>query len=274
MLTPNERLRVDAAGEGLYYTLHRDSLDDVMRDLRERRAGAVLVSVARCGGGEAERLATVVREFPRVPAIALLAAPDERAAQRALSLGRSGVRTLVDVREPGGWRELRAALAPSAAANDAARAAARLADDLAGVPADCLRFFDLLFAAPPRTGTVRELARLLGAGPSTLMSRFFRAGLPAPKQYLAHARLVRAARLFEDPGISVAGVANALDYSSPQSFGRHVRTLLSVTAVQFRRAYDGDGMLERFRNDLVVPYREILRTFSPLHPGPAWTRRK
>src|SRR5688572_11583046 len=32
MLTPVERLRVDAAGEGLYHALHRDSVEDVIRD--------------------------------------------------------------------------------------------------------------------------------------------------------------------------------------------------------------------------------------------------
>ena len=33
LLTPEERLRVDAAGEGCYRTLHRESVDDVIRDL-------------------------------------------------------------------------------------------------------------------------------------------------------------------------------------------------------------------------------------------------
>ena len=65
------------------------------------------------------------------------------------------------------------------------------------------------------------------------------------------ARLVRAARLFENPGFSVANVANHLDYSSPQSFGRHVRTIMHMTAVQFRERYDGEGMLQHFRQTLV-----------------------
>ena len=102
------------------------------------------------------------------------------------------------------------------------------------------------------------------------MSRFFRARLPAPKRYLAFARLVRAARLFENPGLSVAAVANALDYSSPQSFGRHVRTLLRLTAVQFRERYDGEGMLHRFRAELVAPYVAALRRFTPLAVPPGW----
>ena len=96
------------------------------------------------------------------------------------------------------------------------------------------------------------------------MSRFFRAGLPAPKRYLAVARLVRAARLFENPGFSVANIANHLDYSSPQSFGRHIRTVLGMTAVQFRQRYDGAGMLQHFREALVLPHVDGLRRLKPL----------
>ena len=79
-----------------------------------------------------------------------------------------------------------------------------------------ISIFEALFLAPPKLSTVRQLSVQLGVLPSTLMSRFFRSGLPAPKRYLAEARLVRAARLFENPGFSIANVANHLDYSSPQ----------------------------------------------------------
>jgi hypothetical protein len=99
---------------------------------------------------------------------------------------------------------------------------------------------------------------------------FFRAGAPAPKRYLAMARLVRAARLFENAGFSVANVANHLDYSSPQSFGRHVRTLLHMTAGDFRHRYDGAGMFERFRGELVLPHCAVLRTLRPLTAPPGW----
>jgi AraC-like DNA-binding protein len=112
--------------------------------------------------------------------------------------------------------------------------------------------------------TVRRLARNLGILPSTLMSRFFRARLPAPKRYLAMARLVRAANLFENRGFSVANVANHLEYSSPQSFGRHVRTMLGLTALEFRERYDGPGMFERFRQELVLPHLPALRSLTPL----------
>lgn len=261
---PAERIRVDAAGEGLYTTLHRDTVDDVIRDLKERRAAAVLVSVARCGVRDATQVAMLVREFPRVPTVALLTDLEANAPGAVLTLGRSGVQTLVDVRQPSGWRHLRDVLLADQSASINRLALAQVSMDLTGAHADCRQFFEILFSLPSGVGTVRLLARYLGVVPSTLMSRFFRAKLPAPKRYLAMTRLIRAAQLFENPGLSVANVANRLDYSSPQSFGRHVRGLIHLTAVEFRQKYDGEGMLQRFREDLIIPYLDRLRTFAPL----------
>jgi AraC-like DNA-binding protein len=264
ILTPAERVRVDAAGEGLYTALHRDSVDDVIRDLKERHAAAVLVSVTRCGLRDATQVATLVREFPRVPTVALLTELEANAPSAVLTLGRSGIQTLVDVRQPAGWRRLRDVLLADQSRDINRLALAQLSIDLAGAHPDCRRFFEILFELPAGVDTIRSLARHLGVVPSTFMSRFFRADLPAPKRYLAMARLVRAAQLFENPGLSIANVANRLDYSSPQSFGRHVRGLIQLTAVEFRQKYDGEGMLQRFRQDLIIPYLSQLRDFAPL----------
>ena len=264
ILMPAERIRVDAAGEGHYTTLHRDSIDDVIRDLKEKRATAVLVSVARCGVRDATQVAMLVREFPRVPTVALLTELEVNAPGAVLTLGRSGVQTLVDVRQPSGWRRLRDVLLTDRSSDVNRLALAQLSIDLAGAHPDCREYFEMLFSLPSGVGTVRSLARYLGVVPSTLMSRFFRAKLPAPKRYLAMTRLIQAAQLFENPGLSVANVANRLDYSSPQSFGRHVRGLIHLTAVEFRQKYDGEGMLQRFREDLILPYLPRLRTFAPL----------
>lgn len=264
ILAPAERARVDAAGEGLYRAYHRDSIDDVIRDVKECRASAVLVSVTRCGPRDASRVALLVREFPRVPTVALLTDLEANVPSAMLSLGRSGVQTLVDVRQPSGWRRLRDVLLADRSRDIGRLALAQLSTDLTGAHPDCWQFFEALFSLQSGLGTVRSLARHLGVIPSTLMSRFFRSKLPPPKRYLATARLVRAAQLFENPGLSVANVANHLDYSSPQSFGRHVRGLLRLTAVEFRQKYDGEGMLQRFREDLVLPYLTTLRNFAPL----------
>lgn len=261
---PSERTRVDAAGEGLYTALHRDNIDEVIRDVKEQRATAVLVSVTRCGPRDATRVAMLVREFPRVPTVALLTELESSAPSAVLTLGRSGVHTLVDVRQPEGWRMLRNVLLTERSRDVSRLALAQLSIDLAGGHPDCWRFFEVIFSLPAGVGTIRSLSRHLGVIPSTLMSRFFRAKLPAPKRYLATARLVRAAQLFENSGLSVANVANRLDYSSPQSFGRHIQGLIGLTAVEFRQTYDGEGMLQRFREDLILPYVSTLRAFTPL----------
>jgi AraC-like DNA-binding protein len=84
------------------------------------------------------------------------------------------------------------------------------------------------------------------------------------------ARLVRAARLFENSGFSIANVANHLDYSSPQSFGRHVRTLLHTTAGEFREQYDCASMFARFRMELILPHSDGLRILRPLTAPAGW----
>ncbi len=270
-LTPAERQRVDAAGEGCYQTLHRESLDELLVDLRTQHVSAVLVSVARYQQQDAPQMARLVREFPRVPAVALLTGAEPRTTQSLLALGQHGVRALVDVRDPRGWRELRHLVSAERGESIERLAIARISADLHGAPADCLRFLEQLFLSPPSLTTVRQLAREMGVLPSTFMSRFFRAKLPAPKRYLAMARLVRAARLFENPGLSISHVAYHLDYSSPQSFSRHVHALLQCTAVEFRRTFDGEGMLDRMRQDLVIPYRDALHAFEPFTVPPSWS---
>jgi AraC-like DNA-binding protein len=274
MLTPNERIRVDAAAQGLYSALHRESLDEILVDLRERRAGAVLLSVARYGAQSSARMAAMVREFPRVPAMALLTEMHYTTPQSTLALGHLGVRILIDARQPSGWQTLRDILVAERASDLQRTALGYLSADLRGAPTDCWRFFELLFSYSPRVHTVRQLSRELCILPSTLMSRFFRAHLPPPKRYLALARLIRAARLFENPGLSVASVANYLDYSSPQSFGRHVRTVMRMSPVAFRDKYDGGGMLQHFREELVLPYLNVLRTFRPAATYPSWIARQ
>jgi AraC-like DNA-binding protein len=178
----------------------------------------------------------------------------------------------VDVREANGWRALRQLFSSQTGAMIERLALARVALELADAPEDCRRFFDGCFLAPPRVGTVRQLSRRLGVGASTLMSRFYRAALPAPKRYLAYARLVRAASLFENPGLSVSLVANALEFSSPQSFGRHIQTMLGIPALTFRREFTGAAMLDRFVADLITPYSATLRHFRPLVVLPTWSR--
>jgi AraC-like DNA-binding protein len=270
ILTPLERSRVDAAAQGLCDALHRESLEEILSDLRQQKTNLVLISVTRYGSQNSSRVAAMVREFPRIPTVALLTETQSSTPHATLALGQLGIRTLVDARMPAGWQTLRNILAMQGSSDLQRSALNQISLDLPGVSEDCWRFIELLFEPSPKVSTVRQLARHLNILPSTLMSRFFRAKLPAPKRYLSLARLIRAARLFENPGLSVARVANHLDYSSPQSFGRHVRTVMKMSPVKFRSTYDGQGMLQQFRTELILPYADVLCAFRPSSAYPGW----
>lgn len=271
VLDPDERSRVDAAGAGLYRAIHKESVADALEDLKGRSVSALILSVGRCTRDGDRRMATMVQEFPSVPAVALLGhAPTT--AEAILQLGNAGITRLVDVRHPTGWGHLRQILVSQAVREVDRVALEAIRRELGDVTPDCWRFFEALLVESERIATIRELAVRMGVLPSTLMSRFFRARLPSPKRYLAYARLLRAARLFENAGHSIADVANALEFSSPQGFGRHVRTLLRLTAGEFRAQFTAARMQERLLDDLVRPHREALRTLRPLALRPGMRR--
>lgn len=269
-LTPGERARVDAAGHGCYSARHHEDLDQVISELRERPASAIIVSAARYRQQHAPQMARLVREFPRVPAVALLTATDVNTTQALLSLGHNGVDKLVDARDPSGWRELRQYVSSNNCGSIEQRALECIQADLPYAPEPCFAFFEALFSAPASLTTVRQLARRLGVMPTTFMSRFFRQGLPAPKKYLALARLVRAAALLENPGYSITQASLLLEYSSPQSFSRHVKSMLNCSGAEFRNRYGGEAMLHEFRARLILPFASTLLRFNPVDALPHW----
>ena len=94
ILHPPERPEVDRAGAGAYRALHRESADEVLRDLKERRLGGVLVSAARCAPADLAGAMRLVREFPRVPAIVLVSPHATLSPNGLLALGNCGLRQL------------------------------------------------------------------------------------------------------------------------------------------------------------------------------------
>lgn len=266
VLLPGERQRVDAAGNGCFAVVHRDSIPDAMRVVRERPVDAILVSVHRCGPDQMELLGALVKEFPTIPTVALVSQHDPGAIETLLRLGASGVRQVVDVTSAAGWSRLRQVVG-----QPATRAVARIQgpvlESIRGAPPDARLFLEALIRLAAEMPTVSGVAAQLSVRPSTLMSRFARAGLPSPKNYLAAIRLLHAAHLFETAGLSVADVAYRLEYSSPQSFGRHLRAMLGVTALEYRRRFSFQVALDRFVSLMMEPYRDIWRDFHPLAAG-------
>jgi AraC-like DNA-binding protein len=266
VLTPNERQRVDAAGNGVFAVVHRDSVPDAVRVVRERPVDAVLVSVHRCLPEQIAAVGRLVRDFPGIPTVALLSQHDAGATEMLLRLGASGVRQVVDVTSPAGWSQLRTVVGQPAT-RAVSRIQGPILDALIDAPADARLFMEVMVRLAPEIPTVRKLAERVHVRPSTLMSRFSRSGLPSPKNYLAAVRLLHAAHLFEAGGLSVADVSYRLEYSSPQSFGRHLRTMLGITSSEFRQRFPFPLALDRFVGLMVAPYQKIWRDFHPLAAG-------
>ena len=270
VLTPLERVRVDVAAEGVFEVIHRSSVEELNDDVRVQQVDAVIVSVARYDIGSTARMAAMVREFPTIPTFALLTDVQRSTPHSVLELGRVGVRTLIDARSPSGWSALRELLTHERSTDVQRQMLGALNIDLVGVAPDCWKFFELLFTHKPYIVNVRQMGRYLNVLPGTLMSRFYRANLPSPKHYIDVGRLVRAARLLENAGLSVTSVARKLDYSSPQAFSRHVRCVLGMSPVRFREAYNGEMMLHKFREELILPHLLTLRMFHPATAQPGW----
>ena len=263
VLLPAERPQVEAASTGCFTVLIRDSVPDALRAVRERPVDAVLLSVHRCEPSETDTIRQLLSAFPGLPTVALVSRADPGAAETLLRLGASGIRDVIDVTAPAGWTRLRQFLLEPAS-RPAARILAPLLERLPDLPSDARLLLEVMVRLAPNTPTVRGVARVLAVQPSTLMSRFARAGLPSAKRYLAAIRLLYAAQLLENAGLSVADVAYRLECSSPQSFARHMRSLLGMSCSEFRRRFPFSLALDRFLTVMVDPHEAAWRSFRPL----------
>src|SRR5256886_6139986 len=107
VLPAPERPRLDAAGDGCFTTLHTGSFRDALRAARRKKVDALVLSVHACRGDELPAVARFVREFPAIPAVALVSRHDRNATETLLKLGATGVRSAGGCTEPAGRRPLR-----------------------------------------------------------------------------------------------------------------------------------------------------------------------
>lgn len=263
LLEPAIRSRVDVATHGCFRSLHAGTVSEAMKLVREKPIRALLVSPSWIRREDVGQLGRIIHDFPGIPAVAVVSRFDPACQEKLLELGVCGVRRLVDVSRRDGWNSLRhlvTSVVPPAT-NRILNHVAKTIDDAAP---DAKRVFEILVIVAPLTTTVRMLCRRLRVQPTTLMSRFDRAGMPSPKRYLSAVRLVYAAALFELPGLSIGDVAYRLNFSSPQSFARHLRSVVGVTGREFRERYPFSTALTDFTERFILPYRVAFRTFHPL----------
>ncbi len=266
VLDDAERSQLDAAAGEYVSAVHANDMEEAIRAVREQPINAVLVSPGYVSRSDLVGVARLVREVPGVPTIAIVSGPGAQSNERLLELGKSGVQSLVDLSRRDGWRRLRSAVGQNGAAT-ASRILAAVWPALAGAAKGTVRFFETLVIIAPRTPTAKSLTTHLAVRPSTFTSRFFRARLPSPKRYLSAVRLVHAAGMLEIPGMSLSDVAYRLEYSSPQSFSRHVKASTGMTAGEFRERVGFVSALDDFSARLILPFRATFRTFHPFEHG-------
>lgn len=245
--------------------LHAKSVSEAMALLAHESVRMILLEPDAITDADLRHLRLLTKRRIGVTAVAVLSGNEVKNGGRLLDLGACGVRDFVDLRPAGGWHKLRDFL-NQPAGRVQSLICHRLSSELTGASFGVRRFFDTLVRAAPIVTTSRRLAGELKVDPSTLVSRFHRARLPSPKQYLALTRLVYARALFETVD-SIGWVAVELNYSSPQSFGRHVRMTLGMTAGQFKTQCSTGMILEHAIGQLVLPYRAVYSWFDPIGEG-------
>ena len=107
VVSPVERAGLEAAGAGCFAVVHRTTLPEAIRVVRERPVDALIFSIHECCRQEIEQVYSMVRRFPDIPTVALVTRPDPAASELLLRLGASGIRHVVDVTNPTGWARLR-----------------------------------------------------------------------------------------------------------------------------------------------------------------------
>lgn len=265
VVEPSTRGAIDQAMKTACRSIHASSIAEALGAVREHTATTMLLSPDVARLHPLREIESLVSASPGVTTVAVLAHDSPTACDALLDLGACGVRKAVNLAQRDGWTLLRSIVADTG--GEHGRFIRReVLGMTAGLSTDMRHFLAALVRVAPEVTTVRAVAGRFKVEPTTLGSRFLRACLPAPKLYLSMTRLMYASCFLRMPRVSVAATAGALRFSSPQSFGRHVRTTLGMTAGEFRAEMSVEGTISHFRERLIEPYREILSTFKPLSP--------
>ncbi len=263
MLEPEFRDRLDVATRHAFVTVHANSATEAIEAAHAHGARGFILSPSFVGNQSIESIDRLVAHSFAMLTVAVISEPKPGSANGLLELGACGVRRAIDLTHKDGWEALRR-LANHGGGETGARIMNALGPLIQTATQETQLFFRTVVRGAPRLRTARALGDMLHTLDTTLNSRFFRAGLPAPKQFLATTRLVYAAAFLESPVASIADVANTMDYSSPQSFNRHVQAMCGMTAGEFRRSYSFATALEELRQKLFVPYEDTFRSFKPI----------
>jgi AraC-like DNA-binding protein len=256
------RSRLDAAVGSMVRPLHLDSLFAAIAAANAHPVRAVLLGPATIDGDISPAMQRLARACAGSALVAVVGSWTPGLPERLLAFGSYGIRDVVDVTRADELNRLRVLLARPEW-DLSKRIADAILPILQNVSPEMRHFVNSLVRLAPSETSAKKVAGELGVSNSSLASRFFRARLPTPKKYLATMRLIYAAGVLETRSISMAHAARRLNYSSPQSFGRHVREQFNMSACEFREEYSFDQMANHFISRLLFQHRNTLHWFNP-----------
>jgi AraC-like DNA-binding protein len=256
------RSRLDAAVGAIAHPVHLDSLFAAIAAANARRVRAVLLGPATINGDISPDMQRLARACAGSALVAVVGSWTPELPERLLAFGNQGIRDVVDVTRADELKRLRIILQrPEWEISQ--RIADAIRPNIANVTPEMRYFVNNLIRLAPSETSAKRVAAELGVRDASLTSRFFRARLPTPKKYLAAMRLLYAAGVLESDSVSTAQTARRLNYSSPQSFGRHVRENFDVSLGEFRQEYSFDLMANYFVSRFLFQHRHTLEWFRP-----------
>jgi len=262
VLEPELQANVRLAANPDSRIFHATSLSDAYSATRQSTFGLFLISPTLVAVTEEERLKILLahRAGFRTAGVVREQAP---ATEAGLStLDSCGIRTVLDLSTKEDWKLLRSLVVEPFNTN-ANTIATHLRPALEVCSGDMRQLILRLLREAPTVRTVRAFSKRIGVSSDTLATRFFTARLPSVKSYLAAFRLLYATALLENRELSLARVSCLLEYSSPQSFSRHIKVALGISATDLREHYGFSGLLQNVIDGLFLRYRVELTLFMP-----------
>lgn len=256
------RRRLTLALDEFARPLHLASVGEALSVVRERPVQAVLLGRGAMTTGTATTVGRLVVNCGGT-LIAVIEGWTPELPETLLAFGRYGVRDAVDVSDRHGLSRLRD-LITRTDWEPAQRVARAFEPSLTEASEEMRFFLNYLVRTASFIGSITILAARLGVSHSSLNSRFLRAGLPSPRKYLVYIRLLFATALLEQPRVTAAHVAHRLNYSSPQSFMRHVRAQLGVSVRDLRQRHSFDALAQRVVFHTLSQNAATLKWFRPL----------
>ncbi len=223
--------------------------DGVLAAIRARPVELAVVDPLRSSRPAAPEIERLRVLFPSLPLV-LYTALTPGTASVLLTLGQRGIRHVVFANCDDHPSRLQEVLSQEEAHSASRQLLDRLAAALAPLPSQLRWVLEGALRSPAEVQTVSQVAQRAQVDRRTCQRWFTRLGLPAPRHFLAAARLLYAHRLLRDPGFTIEDVATRLGYAQTKTLQQHARTYLGLTAGEMRLSLSVQEALERVRGFL------------------------